>query len=583
MGTISRRSFIRGAGLGALGVAGAGALAACSPSSSTSAASTAEAETASSTGQAAWRAPADEIGEDDIAETYDCDVLVIGLGHAGCCALRAAAEAGAVAIGMHETSRDAWMFQGFQMGHINSTYLKSVGIPEVDVVEFVNDWQIRSNNRSNPSLVMKYAKHCGETFDWLFDDLSESDFNGFAVRCLPETGPYMREFSGLKSWIGTATAGDGQLEAALMRCVDAAEQSGGQVLFETKGCQLITGTDGSVTGAIGKGPDGYVKVNTSKGVIIATGGFGSNEDMRNDLLYEIKETMSEGNEISNAMDRDGSGIQMGYWAGGRLDPCMGTMDGAYWYPCDSPTDPLGATAALWLNADGKRYSNEGFGSTELMALPGARQPNGQIVTVFDSNVEELLKAQAFGHMGFDVTMGFDALHETMDKAYAGGANGSADPDAKEQAAAGQNKAMGGGATVYAADDYETLGSYLGYEGAALDNFVASIERYNELCEQGVDDDFGKDPALMIPVKQPPYYAYGGEKEVGVLMVTVGGLLIDDNGAVLGDDYRPIKGLYAAGNASGGRFGWQYFTSIAGQSLTIAHTLGRLTGEYAATA
>lgn len=218
-----------------------------------------------------------------------------------------------------------------------------------------------------------------------------------------------------------------------------------------------------------------------------------------------------------------------------------------------------------------------------MALPGARQPNGQIVTVFDSNVEELLKAQAFGHMGFDVTMGFDALHETMDKAYAGGANGSADPDAKEQAAAGQNKAMGGGATVYAADDYETLGSYLGYEGAALDNFVASIERYNELCEQGVDDDFCKDPALMIPVKQPPYYAYGGEKEVGVLMVTVGGLLIDDNGAVLGDDYRPIKGLYAAGNASGGRFGWQYFTSIAGQSLTIAHTLGRLTGEYAATA
>ena len=87
----------------------------------------------------------------------------------------------------------------------------------------------------------------------------------------------------------------------------------------------------------------------------------------------------------------------------------------------------------------------------------------------------------------------------------------------------------------------------------------------------------------MPIKTASYYyAYGGTKAVGVLMVTVGGLLIDQNGAVLGEDYRPIKGLYAAGNASGGRFGWQYFTSIAGQSLTIAHTLGKLTGEYVAT-
>ena len=135
--------------------------------------------------------------------------------------------------------------------------------------------------------------------------------------------------------------------------------------------------------------------------------------------------------------------------------------------------------------------------------------------------------------------------------------------------------------MYAADDLETLGTYLGYEGEALDNFVASIERYNDLCAQGVDEDFGKDPSLMIPVSNPPYYAYGGTKALGVLMVTVAGLLIDENGQVLGNDYRPIKGLFAAGNASGSRFGWQYFTSIAGQSLTLAHTLGKMTGEYVA--
>lgn len=581
MGTISRRSFIRGAGLGALGIAGAGALSACSPSSEEGSSAKSNSTASASESTASWRTPPSDIPESDIADTYDCDVLVIGLGHAGCCALRAAAEAGAVAFGMDTAAQDTWSFQGFQMGHINSSYLKSVGVPEVDAIEFVNDWQLRSNNRSNPALVMNYAKNCGATFDWLFDNLSEDDYKTFSVRCLSENGPYMRELGGMKSWIGTATAGDGILEAALKRCVDAAEKSGGQVLFETKGVQLVTDADGAVIGAIGEGPQGYVKVNTAKGVIIATGGFGSNEEMREDLLYEIKQTMGANDAMANMMDRDGSGIQMGYWAGGRLDPCMGTMDGAYWYPCDSPTDPLGATAALWINADGHRYSNEGFGSTEIMALPGARQPDGMIVTVFDSNVEELLEAQAFGHMGFDTTLGFDALHETMDKAYAGGPNGSADGEEAAQAEAGANKAMGAGAVVYAADDFETLGGYLGYEGEALDAFVASIERYNELCEQGADEDFGKDPSLMIPVNKPPYYAYGGTKAVGVLMVTVGGLLIDQNGAVLGEDYRPVKGLYAAGNASGGRFGWQYFTSIAGQSLTMAHTLGKLTGEHVA--
>lgn len=581
MGNISRRNFIQGAGLGALGLVGAGSLAACSPSGNEPASDSKGATASASESAASWRTPPAEIADSDIVETYDCDVLVIGLGHAGCCALRAAAESGAVAMGMDVTAQDTWTFQGFQMGHINSKYLKSVGVPEVDIIEFVNDWQLRSNNRSNPGLVMNYAKNCGPTFDWLFDNLSDEDYATFAVRCLSEKGPYVRELGGMKSWVGTATAGDGLLEAALMRCVDAAEESGGRVLFETKGTQLVTDADGSVIGAIGEGPDGFVKVNTTKGVIIATGGFGSNEEMREDLLYEIKETMGENDAISNMMDRDGSGIQMGYWAGGRLDPCMGTMDGAYWYPCDSPTDPLGATAALWINADGRRYSNEGFGSTEIMALPGARQPEGMIVTVFDSNIEELLEAQAFGHMGYDTTTGFDALHETMEKAYAGGAEGSAKGENVEETEAGANKAMGAGAVLYAADDYKTLGGYLGYEGEALDNFVASIERYNELCEQGIDEDFGKDPSLMIPVNQPPYYAYGGTKEVGVLMVTVGGLLIDQNGAVLGSDYRPIEGLFAAGNASGGRFGWQYFTSIAGQSLTMAHTLGRLTGEYAA--
>ncbi len=517
----------------------------------------------------------------EVVETYECDVLVIGLGHAGSCALRAAAEAGASVAAFEKAEADGRMIMGGgQIGHINSEFLKSRGVPEVDVIEFMNDWQLRSNNRSNPGLVMNYAKNCGVCFDWLFDQVSDEDKAATEIRCFDGgEGPWVKELSGLKSWVGTAMTGS-YINDALGRCVEVAEAAGGKVFWGCSGHKLIQDGSGVVKGAFGKLAEGYVRVD-AKQVVLATGGYGANEQMRNDLLWEINQLQEPGCASSCMMDQDGLGIAMGVWAGGRVDPCAGTMDGGYWYPCDKPADLLGATAALWINADGKRYSNEGFGSTELMAMPGVKQPAGDICTVFDDDIEPLLRAQPFGHMSLDmVNTDLDSIRSTMAAAYAGGPNGS---DGESSGDGGGNSfamAMMAG-NVYAADDFETLGTYLGYEGEALANFVATIERYNELCAAGRDTDFGKDPSLMLGLTTPPYYGYKGTKKIGALMVTVGGLIVDADGRVLDGCYNPIPGLFAAGNASGGRFGWQYFTSIAGQSLSMAETLGMLAGQNAA--
>lgn len=125
-------------------------------------------------------------------------------------------------------------------------------------------------------------------------------------------------------------------------------------------------------------------------------------------------------------------------------------------------------------------------------------------------------------------------------------------------------------------------TYLGYEGETLDNFVASIERYNQLCEIGLDEDFGKEKQLMIGVTQPPYYAYAGEKTIGHMLCNGSGIAIDENGQVLSRaDYRPIPGLFAAGNTAGSRFGIQYTTALCGASISFAVTQGKFTGEYVA--
>ena len=265
---------------------------------------------------------------------------------------------------------------------------------------------------------------------------------------------------------------------------------------------------------------------------------------------------------------EGDGLKLCYWAGGQLDPYQSSMGGDYYYPCDSPADPLGSAASLWINADGKRYCNEGFGFMEWAAYAGALQPAGKIANVFDSNYEALIKAQPACHMGIDYPNGgMDGLPAILEAAVAGGPEGSG-PDSNP--------------VVYAANDYETLGGYLGYEGEALDNFVASIERYNELCATGLDEDFGKEKSLMFAVNQPPYYAYAGEKTLGGMLCNTSGVAIDENGQVLArETFRPIPGLFAAGNTAGSRFGIQYTTALCGVSIAFAVTQGKFTGEYVA--
>jgi len=63
------------------------------------------------------------------------------------------------------------------------------------------------------------------------------------------------------------------------------------------------------------------------------------------------------------------------------------------------------------------------------------------------------------------------------------------------------------------------------------------------------------------------------------MCTNGGLLTDGNSRVLDNNYEPIPGLFAGGNAGGNRFGREYFTPGPGVSIGICITLGYCCGKY----
>lgn len=581
---LTRRSFFKGAGLGAAALAATGLAAGCAPQAAAPQSST---EALAETGAAAgWRTAPEPIADDVIAEVLECDVAVLGLSYAGAAAARAAAEAGATVVCMEQQAEGARTFVGQgNFGHINSEFLKSRGVPAVDELEFFNNWQLRSGNRSNAALVRRYCRELGSAFDWYIDGLTEDEKATLTVQFFPTDPSYTVEKNRIQTWPGCVGTAEYQ-DKLIAGMVQTAVANGGTALWETTVQQLVQDESGTVVGAIGQRADGsYVKVNASKGVIVCLGDFSANAEMCNDLLTQVTSLIPEDGAIVG-MGQTGAGVQVCYWAGGRLDPYQATMGGDYYYPCDAPTDPLGSSSPLWLNADGKRYCNEGFGCVELAAMQGATQPQGTFCAIFDDDVETLLKAQGAWHMGMDwPNTGFEALRASMAAAVANGAAGSlgegGDAGSSTEDGEAVDKATLAGANIFAADSFETLGTYLGYEGEALENFVASIERYNELCEAGVDDDFGKESSLMFPIKNPPFYGYAGEKELGIMLVNGAGVLIDENGQVLGEDYRPIAGLFAAGNTAGSRFGAQYSTPIAGSSVAFAITQGRFTGDYVA--
>jgi predicted oxidoreductase len=69
--------------------------------------------------------------------------------------------------------------------------------------------------------------------------------------------------------------------------------------------------------------------------------------------------------------------------------------------------------------------------------------------------------------------------------------------------------------------------------------------------------------------------FGG---VSAGMVATTGLDTDAEGHVLNSDFKPIKGLYAAGNNAGGRFIVVYQSPLSGISIGMAMTEGYMLGE-----
>ena len=116
-------------------------------------------------------------------------------------------------------------------------------------------------------------------------------------------------------------------------------------------------------------------------------------------------------------------------------------------------------------------------------------------------------------------------------------------------------------------------------GLPADQLEATVARYNELYDKGVDEDFGKEAHRMSAIRTAPFY---GAKNTGYILCTMDGIQIDQNMNAVDTNNDPIPGLYVVGNDSGGYFSGTYPNLSTGAACGRTVTFGRRAGRIAAT-
>ena len=465
-----------------------------------------------------WRTPPAEIPACDIAGVHEADVIILGLGYAGVSAMRAAAECGLKAVGIEIQQEKRYSSLGHNIGHINSKFLASRGVPAVDEIEYFNEWMRRAGGRANPALMMKYVKNCGTAFDWFMDEAE--DLDEMPVAFWPGGSKFDGGMSGYRFWVGTANSlrpGEGpqmtlvkageedappkaprrrdehDFSAVTMQNIRKAQRLGARACFGFKALYL-TKENGRVTGAVCKetATGAYHRFVGKHGVILSTGDFSGHAEMMDELVHDLRDLYREGDGSSNrGMGRNGAGIRMGLWAGGVLEAGTIPVMGGNFNVLRGLNRSFGI---LWLDHRGKRFCNETFGDPQILGFMNNQMPRKEFYNIFDSGIEEDLQWAVPAHEGYDTNRPAN-WNEILPAAVAAGKGGCF-------VRAGSEKIR-----LVAGSSMEELLDNAGFTGALRENVRKSIERYNALARAGRDEDFGKDAKLLRPLDRWPLFIH----------------------------------------------------------------------------
>lgn len=295
-------------------------------------------------------------------------------------------------------------------------------------------------------------------------------------------------------------------------------KNNGEIYYNTTAETILTDADGAIIGLSGTQADGSKITVNAKNVIIATGGYAANKEM----MARYADT-TEGFVTSVPVGNVGDGLTMAKEVNAQIYDAPATQ--TVYLDFNSGVG-INEEAGLIVNAEGKRVANE---------------------YTYQYHVADAIAKSGSGYGWYIAT-----------------AN---DPAPTVQYAMTLDKTL-------KANSIEELAKLMEVDPAELQ---ATVDRYNELCAAGNDEDFNKPADHMIAVEGETYFALKLRPNV---TVTFGGLVTDVQAQVLDAENNPIPGLYAAGEvAFTGLFGDEY--PCCGMAIGGAVYFGRIAGQLAA--
>lgn len=301
------------------------------------------------------------------------------------------------------------------------------------------------------------------------------------------------------------------------------------VLFNTHILELVMDS-GTVTGALVSVDGKKERIRVRKGVVLATGGYGHNANLRRQYMMRPTPPYSVA-----AKSNTGDGIELGLRNGGTAAPELhGT--GAFWAPVSVVKRSNGSEGVfphlsldrakpglIAVNSAAKRFVNEGASYHDFVVAMYVSQRTATTIPAYIVCEKAFVTRYGLGH-----------IHPGTTNLRKYEANGY----------------------LVVEPTLAALAVHLKLDPAQLE---ATVKRHNEFAETGVDLDFGKgstelsrfngdvnnkpNPCLKRITTGP----FVGLAVWPAEIATSTGLQTNENGQVLDEHNAPIPGLYACGN------------------------------------
>ncbi len=301
------------------------------------------------------------------------------------------------------------------------------------------------------------------------------------------------------------------------------EDRGVQIMYSTTAEKILM-ENGAAAGIEATAKDGSKVTVHAKAVVIASGGFGANNEMVSEYNENLKGYIS-----TNAPGILGQGITMGEEVGAATVD----MDQIQLHPTvhvaedDSAnliTEGLRGDGAILVNKEGKRFFDE-VSTRDKVSAAENEQTDGVVWLIVDQKMYD----------ASNVIQGYDK---------------------KGWMVSGSNA--------------EELAEKMGVDAATLSE---TISKWNECVANKSDEEFGR-TSFAEPLEDT---LYALTVQPGVHH-TMGGLKINAETEVLTEDGTAIPGLYAAGEVTGGVHG---ANRLGGNAVADFTVFGRIAGQQAA--